>query len=95
MPLNTGSRRGPSRPTAGVLAVPERTGRAVLRCVLGGGGRRSVASFGAPCNAPDRRFGVRWHPSPLPVPAVSGERYVRRESPSGILAARGNCIRPC
>jgi hypothetical protein len=40
------------------------------------------------------RFGVRWHPSPLPVPAVSGEPYVRRGSPSGILAARESFLRP-
>jgi len=49
-------------------AAPERLGahraccgsrrsiRAVLRWGLECDGRRSVASFGAPCNAPDRRF---------------------------------------
>ena len=46
MPPTAGLRRGPSRPTAGMLAVREHTGCAVLRCDQGGDDRRSVALFG-------------------------------------------------
>ena len=40
-----GSRRGPSHPTAGVLAAREHARRAVLRCCRDGDGRRSGAAF--------------------------------------------------
>ena len=43
--LNTGSRRGPSRPTAGVFAACEHTRGAVLRYGHDGDGRHSGASF--------------------------------------------------
>ncbi len=48
---HAGSRRGPICPMAGVLAVRERTGRAVLRCGKDGNGRRSCAPFGARAGA--------------------------------------------
>jgi hypothetical protein len=80
--LTAGSRRGPSRSTAGMLAVRERTGCAVLRCGQDGDGRRSVASFRARAGAAGgthntgcrARFGMlfgrRWRPPALaPVAA--------------------------
>ena len=45
----------PSHPQVSLQHASARVG-AVLRCGQDGDGRRSVASFGAPCNAPDRRF---------------------------------------
>jgi hypothetical protein len=44
-PFMTGLRRGPSQPTAGLLAVSEHTRRAVLRRCQAGDGRRSGAMF--------------------------------------------------
>jgi len=65
---NTGSRRGPSRPTAGVLAASEHTRGAVLRCWLDGDGRGSGALFGARSGVLDGRFeDVRRRP-PLRLP---------------------------
>src|SRR5664280_2283379 len=49
--LTAGSRRGPSHPTAGVLAASEHTRGAVLRCVQDGDGGRSGALFGARADA--------------------------------------------
>jgi hypothetical protein len=43
VPHNSGSRHGPSRPTAAVLAPREHTGRAVLLSRQDGDGRRSGA----------------------------------------------------
>jgi hypothetical protein len=56
MPPNTGSRRGPSHSTPSMLAARDHARGAVLRRGHDGDGRRSVASFGALCNAPDRRL---------------------------------------
>ena len=54
---NACSRRGPSRPTEGVLALSEHTRGAVLRCDQAGGGRRSGALFGARAGVLDRQLG--------------------------------------
>jgi len=72
----------------------ERTRRAVLRCIYDGADRVSGAVFCARSETRDRRFGVRWPPSLLPVPAVSGDSSVRRRCPSGDLADRECCMRP-
>jgi len=55
VPLNTN--RGVAKPARRRACLPrDHVRRAVLRRGHDGDGRRSVASFGAPCNAPDRRL---------------------------------------
>src|SRR5664280_274588 len=58
---NAGSRRGPGRPTAGVLAAREHTRGAVLCCGHDGNGRRSGASFGARAGEAARHDGHAYH----------------------------------
>jgi hypothetical protein len=54
-----GSRRGPSRPAADVLAAREHTRGADLRCGRDRVTRRSGAAFGARSGARERRLGDR------------------------------------
>src|SRR5664280_379731 len=76
--LTAGSWRGPSRSTAGMLAVRERTGCADLRCSQDGDGRRSGALFGARADVVDRRLGCGrrhgqlWLPSAVLFLCVRG-----------------------
>src|SRR5664280_506870 len=72
--LTAGSWRGPSRSTAGMLAVRERTGCADLRCSQDGDGRRSGALFGAQAGVVDRRLGC-------------GRRHGQLWLPSAVLFA--------
>jgi len=66
-----------------VIAARERAGRAVLRWCPERDGHRSVASFGARSETRDRRFGMCWYPTPVPVPAVSDGRSIRWRCSSG------------
>lgn len=87
-------RRGPSCPTAGTLAEFEHTRRAVLRWSRDGDGRRSGASFGAPCDAPIAKSGcahISRHCRTLR--SLASDMCTGEAHPATLLFVRFSCAR--